>query len=85
MVLNNKFKQFVKIIENGNGSVVANRGSVSYFIKTETMAASFHTGGKYCWDRLRLKVCLITGMKISEQPLITKLGMPSSPDTLRRS
>jgi hypothetical protein len=46
------------------------------------MTACFHSVGKYCWDRLRLKICLRTGTKISEQPLITKLGIPSSPTAL---
>jgi hypothetical protein len=52
------------------------------FLKTGTMAACFHSVGKYCWDRLRLKICLRTGMKISEQSVITKLGIPSSPTAL---
>jgi hypothetical protein len=52
------------------------------FLKTGTMATCFHLVGKYCWDRLRLKICFKTGMKISEQPLITKLGIPSSPTAL---
>jgi hypothetical protein len=31
MVLNNNFKQFGRIIENGNWSVKANRGTVDFF------------------------------------------------------
>jgi hypothetical protein len=35
MVLNNEFKYFKKIIENGNGSVIANRDNVAFSLKQE--------------------------------------------------
>jgi hypothetical protein len=38
--------------------------------------------GKYCCDKLRLKICLRTGTKISVQPLIMNPGMSSTPADL---
>jgi len=44
-----------------------------------TMAACFKRVGKICCDKLRLKINLGTGIKISEQTLIINAGMPSGP------
>jgi hypothetical protein len=38
--------------------------------------------GKYCCDKLRLKICLRIGTHISEQPLIINPGMSSTPADL---
>jgi hypothetical protein len=64
-------------------ALIASRGTVPLFLKIGTMAACFCSVGKYHCDRLRLKICLRTGMKISEQLLITKLGIPSSLTALK--
>jgi hypothetical protein len=42
------------------------------FSKTEAIAACFLKVAECFRDNLRLKICLKIGMKISEQPLITK-------------
>ena len=44
-----------------------------------TAAACFKRVGKIHCDKLRLKINLRTGTKISEQTLIKNAGMPSSP------
>ena len=43
------------------------------------MAACFKRVGEIRCDKLRLKINLHTGIKISEQPFIINEGMPSSP------
>jgi len=43
-----------------------------------TMAACFKRVGKICCGKLRLKINLRTGTKISRQTLIINAGMPSS-------
>jgi hypothetical protein len=48
------------------------------FLQTGIIAACFHGVGKYCGDKLRLKICLRIGTNISEQPLIINPGMSST-------
>jgi hypothetical protein len=63
--------------------VIANRG----FFRTGTIVACFHSLGKHCSDKLRLKIYLGTGTNISVQPLTIKPGMslvPTDLDGLRR-
>jgi hypothetical protein len=38
-------------------------------LNTGTTAVSFHAAGKYCWARLKLNICLRTGIKILENLL----------------
>jgi hypothetical protein len=47
-----------------------------------TIAASFHTVGKYCCVKLRLNICLKIGIKMSEQPFMINPGISSSPTEL---
>jgi hypothetical protein len=48
-------------------------------LNTGTTAASFHAAGKYCWVRLKLNICLRTGIKIPEQSFMIKPRISSSP------
>jgi hypothetical protein len=50
MAINNKFKQFRKIVHRRYWSLIAHRGTVTF---TES---NFHDVGKYCWGELRLKI-----------------------------
>jgi hypothetical protein len=52
-------------------------------LNTGTTADSFHAAGKYCCVRLKLKICLRIGLKISEQPFMIKPGISSSPTDLK--
>lgn len=47
------------------------------FLKAGTTAACFHKVGRYCQGKLGLKICFKTGIKVSEQHLITKLRVLS--------
>lgn len=38
--------------------------------------------GKYCWGKLRSKICLRIGTNISIQPLVTNPGMSLTPTDL---
>jgi hypothetical protein len=49
------------------------------FLKIGTTAACFHNEGNFPVDKLRLKMWRKRGIKISEQSLITKLGISSGP------
>jgi hypothetical protein len=73
-----RLNDFGKVVENRYGSAVLNRRSF-LFLKTEELTACSHNFGKVFWDRLRLKINLRIGTRISEQPFIMKLGIPSSP------
>jgi hypothetical protein len=55
------------------------------FFTTGTIAACFHRVGKYCCDKLRLKICLRIGINISVQPLIMnpRMSTPTDLDGLR--
>jgi hypothetical protein len=44
-----------------------------------TKAACFQRVGKICFDKMRLKINLRTGIKLSEQLLLINAGMPSNP------
>jgi len=44
-----------------------------------TMAACFQRVGKICCDKLRLKIDLRTGIRISKQPFVMKAEIQSSP------
>jgi hypothetical protein len=44
-----------------------------------TKATCFHRVGKICCDKMRLKINLRTGIKLSEQPLLIIAGIPSNP------
>jgi hypothetical protein len=48
-------------------------------LKIGTTAACFHNEGNFPLDKLRLKIWSKRGIKISEQPLIIKLGISSGP------
>jgi hypothetical protein len=78
MVMYNKFKYFGKIIKNGDRSVITNRSTVAFF-KNRNNSGCFHRVEHLCCDKLRLKMNLRTGSSTLEQPLITKLGIQSSP------
>jgi hypothetical protein len=55
-------------------------------LKTGIMTAFFHASRNVCLDKVRLKMNLRNGAKISEQPFTTNLGTPSSPtDSVARS
>jgi hypothetical protein len=43
------------------------------------MTPFLHVAVNVCVDKLRLKINLSKGAKISEQPFTTELGIPSSP------
>jgi hypothetical protein len=81
MVINYKFKYFGKIIKNRNWSVITNNGTVAFF-KHWNNNSCFHNDGKVALVKLRLKIQLNKGVKISEQTLITKNGIPSNPTHL---
>jgi hypothetical protein len=51
-------------------------------LKTGTTAISFHKLGKVSHVTLRLNICVNSGINTSEQPLIMKGGIPSSPTHL---
>jgi hypothetical protein len=81
MGMHNKLKYLQKIIKNRHRSVIVNRDTATYF-KTVTIAACFHEVGNCCWDKLKLKINLRTGVKVFEQPFITKAEISSSPTDL---
>jgi hypothetical protein len=74
MIMNNEFKQFREITENGSGSVVAHSGMIASF-KYWYNIVSFHAAGQYCWVRLKLNICLRMGIKILGQPFMIKQGI----------
>jgi hypothetical protein len=47
-------------------------------LRIETTAAFFHDVGKFCSDRVRLKICFSTDVKITDNPFVVKPGMSSS-------
>jgi hypothetical protein len=49
------------------------------FLETGTTAVCFHKHGKVVLDTLRLNIWADSGVNTSEQPLIVKDGIPSSP------
>jgi hypothetical protein len=75
------FKYFGKIVENRQVCNYSLRQS-SLSVEMGTMAACFQRVGKICCDKLRLKINLRAGIKISEQPSIINTITPSSPTDL---
>jgi hypothetical protein len=69
MVMNDNFKDFGKVAKKGYRPVVANWGALAFF-ESRNNSSLLPKGGKHCCDRLRLKMCLRTGRRTLEQPLI---------------
>jgi hypothetical protein len=88
MAVNNKFKYFGKIIKETYGytSIFDNRDTAAIF-KTRIMASCFHKIENRRSNKVRFKIRLRSGTKISEQILINEPAMSSNStylDGLRR-
>lgn len=80
MIINNKFKNSRKVVKFGYKSVVSDHSTA--VLNTGTTAVSINKDGKVSLTTLRLSVYVSTGIKILEQPLMLKDGIPSNPTHL---
>jgi hypothetical protein len=77
MLMYDNFKHFGKIVQNRQACNYSLWQS-SLYMEIGTVADCFQRVGKICCDKLRLKINLRTGIKISE-PSIINTVMPTSP------